>query len=68
MEDRTVGCVTCLNRSWANIGMILCNMVSAAEQLSPQTIDGYRCTARVTNLSTVANSRSFPAPYILVKT
>ena len=53
--------IACLNLSWANIGMILCSMVSAAEQLSPQTIDGYRCTARVTSFNTVASSRSLPA-------
>lgn len=67
-QDACTSCSACLNRSWANIGMILCSIVSAAEQLSPQTIDGYRCTARVTSLSTVASSRSFPAPHILVMT
>ena len=60
----TVACVNYLNLSWANIGMIRCNMVSAAEQLSPQTMDGYLCTARVTSLSTVASSRSFPTTHV----
>lgn len=54
---------SCLNFSWANMGMILCSIASAAEHLLSQTTDGYFCTAMVTRLRMEASSRSRPAPH-----